>query len=277
MNALNSLLTRLADMLFVPFAAWPGIWTLCLFSAVIGVLMAWVFRLTSNQRALKSVADRIRAQLFAIKLFKDDLGVAFRCQVELMKATGLRLWYSLPPMLVMLVPLVLVLVQLAMRYEHRPLAPGESAIVELQISPEGWESFQKASIEAPEGIAVETPALRDATRYTVFWRVRANGPVEGTVRFTVGHQIVEKSITAGDKSSRVLVVSEVRPGPGFFEKLLHPVEPGFDHESPVESIRVGYPERSTPVFGWDVPWWLTFFLVSMLAAVVARPWLKVQF
>jgi len=276
MNALNSLLSRLSDLLFAPLAGWPLL-TLCLFSAIVGVLMAWVFRHTSNQRALGAVANRIRAQLFAIKLFKDDLGVTFRCQVELFKATGLRLWYSLPPMLVMLVPLMLVLIQLATRYEVRPLKPGETAIVELQLAASAWDSLGQPSIEAPEAIVVETAALRDASRHTIFWRIRPEAAATGTLRFTVGEQVVEKTIIASDEGHPLVAVSPRRPGTELLDRALYPLEPAFDETSPVQAIAITYPQRSTPLLGFDIPWWLTFFIVSMLAAVVARPWLKVQF
>jgi hypothetical protein len=29
--------------------------------------------------------------------------------------------------------------------------------------------------------------------------------------------------------------------------------------------------------GLDVPWWLTFLVLCMIAALIARPFLKVQF
>jgi hypothetical protein len=80
-----------------------------------------------------------------------------------------------------------------------------------------------------------------------------------------------------EDSARLAKVSERRPGAGLFERWLHPAEAAFASDSPVRAIVVEYPQRSTPLFGYDVPWWLTFFIVSMLAAVLARPWLRVQF
>ena len=56
-----------------------------------------------------------------------------------------------------------------------------------------------------------------------------------------------------------------------------PGEPGFAGDAPVRSVDIRYPDRSTPIFGFNMPWWGTFFIVSMLAAVIVRPFLKVQF
>ena len=70
----------------------------------------------------------------AIKLFKDEPATMFFALGRLFQYTGLRLWYSLPPMLVMLVPLALLLTHLALWYEHLPLQSSDKAVVELQLS-----------------------------------------------------------------------------------------------------------------------------------------------
>ena len=59
--------------------------------------------------------------------------------------------------------------------------------------------------------------------------------------------------------------------------MIYPAEPGFGDDSPVQSVDLRYPTRSTPIFGIDIPWWGTIFIVSMFAAICVRPFLKVQF
>ena len=282
MNAINATLTAWADRLLAPLQEWPPVCTLLVLSVVAGMLMAVVFRYTSNQRALRRVADRSRAQVLAIKLFKDDLGTMFGSLNGLLRYTLLRLLYSLPPMLVMLVPFVLVLAQLALRYEYRPLAVGEHAVLELQMAPHAWEEHQTVPIEAPPQIDVETEPLRDVEEKAVYWRIRAKQAVPGTVRWKLGSHsdkevVVEKQVAITDDATRLPSVSARRPGPSWWDRLLYPGEPGFSADSPVQAVVVHYARRSTPVFGFDVVWWLTFLIASMLAAVLVRPLVKVQF
>src|SRR5690606_4672696 len=137
MVTLNALLTGAAEWLLTPFQNHAAL-GLLFWSAVTGIVMTYVFGKTSNQKALRQAADTIRAQLFAVKLFKEDLLVTFQCQLRLLRSTGRRLLHSIPPMLVMLVPLLLLLTQLAMRYEFRPLVEGEQAVVALKIIPDRW-------------------------------------------------------------------------------------------------------------------------------------------
>ncbi|MHC4177961.1 MAG: hypothetical protein ACYSWU_10660, partial [Planctomycetota bacterium] len=156
MNAINATLSAWADRLLAPLQGWPPLCTLLVLSAAAGVIMAVTFRYASNQRALRRVANRSRAQVLAIKLFKDDLRTMFSSLGRLLRYTLLRLLHSLPPMLVMLVPFVLLLAQLALRYECRPLAVGEHAVLELQMAPHAWQEHQTVPIEVPPQIGVET-------------------------------------------------------------------------------------------------------------------------
>jgi len=276
MNTVNAILTDITDALTAPLAAWPLV-NLLLWSAVSGVVMAVVFRYTSNQRALKRVADRSRAHVLAIKLFKDDLGSTYRSLGSLLYYTAARIGWSLPPMLVMVVPFVLLLSQLALRYEHEPLGPNEAAVVELQLTEESWQEDKDVTVEVSETLAVETEPLRDTQERAIYWRVRAREVGPSTVRWPLATGTVEKQIALSDGPERLCAVETRRPGAGFWDRLLHPGERAFASGSPVRAIVVHHPRRSVPVFGLDVPWWLTFLIVSMLAAVAVRPIVKVRF
>lgn len=277
MNALNSILTPIADILLAPFGRLPSQVALIFWSVVVGIAMAWVFKHTSNQQRLKEVASCIKAQLLAIKLFKDDLGVTFRCQRELMKATGFRLLHSMPPMLIMLIPIALILTHLAVRYEFRPIQPNESSVVELTLSSTHWEANKDLQLQVPPQVEIETPALRDHERHTVSWRIRPTAPSATPLTWTIAGQTVEKALVVSDRPDLLHRVSPQRPGSNIFDRILYPTESGFTSDSPVQSISIQHPRNSSPIFGLDIPWWATFFIVSMLAAVATRPWLKVQF
>jgi hypothetical protein len=57
--------------------------------------------------------------------------------------------------------------------------------------------------------------------------------------------------------------------------MLHPREEPFARDSPVQSIEVTYPDRSSWTTGTD--WWMAYwFVASMVAAFAARPFLNVN-
>lgn len=285
MDTLNSLLTTLTAALMAPFRALPSWLGLVVWSAVAGVLMTWAFRYTSSQRGLQRAVDQIRANMLGMKLFKDDLGVTLHCFGGLMGGVGRRLLLSVPPMLVMVIPFVLILAQLSVWYEFRPLRPGESAVVEMRLSPSAWDRHRTVAIETPEGVVLDTRSalgtrgLPDPAQRTVTWRIHAVKAGHYALRWRLGEVECDKRIEVRDRTAGLAPVSPLRPGPSFTDRLLYPAERAFGRSSPVESIRVSYPlpQRSTPIFGLPIPWWGTFLIVSIVAALVAKPILRVQF
>ncbi|MGD9724418.1 MAG: hypothetical protein AB7O59_24195 [Pirellulales bacterium] len=277
MDAFNYGLTRSTDWLLAPLSGLAPWITLLVWSALAGVLMAVVFLYTSNQQAIKRAADRSRAQVLAINLFGHDPRTILTSFARLLGQSGLRLWLLVPPVLVMLVPFGLLLAQMALRYEHTPLAPGKSAIVKLEINEADWPRHQQVALEPGPDVIVETPALRDAQEHAIYWRLRPTTAASGVLRWRVGDDVVEKRLDVDSGDGRLSNVSVRRPGRGWLDRLLNPGEPALTAGSPVCGIEIAHPLRSTRLLGLDPPWWLTFLAASIVVAMLLRPILHVRF
>jgi hypothetical protein len=132
-------------------------------------------------------------------------------------------------------------------------------------------------MEAPEGIIIETPALRDEAEHAVYWRFRVIAPVTESIGWRAGGTVVGKEIASAVDTKRLRAVSGERRGGGLWSQMLHPVEPGLGADSPVRRIAITHPRRSTPILGIALPWWVTFLIVSLVTALVVRPIFRVQF
>ena len=264
--------------MFSAAANWPPIVTLVLLSVVVGVIMAIVFRYTSRQEALGRVADLTRAQVLAIKLFKDDLGTMFSSLGRLLCYTVLRLWHSLPPALVMFIPFTILLVQTARWYEFRPLMQGERAVLEMTLSPEAWPRVEQLKLTPADGVVIETRHL-DPEEPIASWNIRADARGPTTIAWQLGDEHGEKRIAVADSLATSCAVDQQIAGTDVWARILYPGEPAFDKESAVQSIVIHAidPHRKTPVFGLNVPWWLTLLIVSMATAFLVRPLVGVQF
>ena len=179
-------------------------------------------------------------------------------------------------MLVMLIPFVLVMVQLAVRYEHEPLRPGETTVVQMKLGDDAWSALRDVQIETPSDVVVETESLRDESQHTLCWRIRAQKPGITVLSWRLEGEVIQKEVAVAEKSALVSV-STRRPGTGAWDRLLHPAEAGFSSDDPVQSIDVEHVARRTPIFGRDVPWWATFLIVSIIAALLVRPFFGVHF
>ena len=277
MNALNSIITAITDAFFSLWAGGPAWAPLVVVSALAGLVAAVVFRFTSRQDVLRRDAELIQAQLLAMKLFRDDLGTMCGSLGRLLRYTVLRLWHSLPPVLVMGVPFMLLLVQLARWYEHAPLVPGDQALVMLQLSKDDWSATKTLALEQSAEFVVETPSLRDPEEHALYWRIGITHPRPAALRWKLPRQKIEKRIAVASNRQQLVAVDARRPGPGWTDRLLHPGEAAFEASDMIRGIDVQYPRQSTPLLGLDLPWWAAFLIISVLAAVLGGRVMRVQF
>jgi hypothetical protein len=220
--------------------------------------------------------------MLAINLFQDDVVGVFGSLGRLLWHSLLRIACTLPAVIVVLGPLILLLTQLASWYEWRPLMPEQETVIELQIDRDHWQEGQHAQLSAPETVAVEAGPMRDVGQLAVFWRIRPKAVNDAVGRIDLlqwdvaGDQVAKLlSVAEGDRP--LYPVSPRRAGSGWWDQILYPVEPALPSAGAVRGIELHYPPRMTPVFGWNVPWWLTFLIVSMVAALAVKPWVGVRF
>lgn len=280
MNAINSILRHATDIIFSPLASWPAM-VLVACSAIAGVLMALVFKYTSNQTGMRRVLDRSRGHILGIKLFKDDLRGMFRSLISVCGLMLMRIWYSLVPILVLTIPLVLLMSQMFLRFEHRPLLENEQTILQLDFDEKAWELSENVELTSGDGVTVETTAVRDDEMHSVFWRLRATkvgaSNLSCRIKTDARGMEIKKSIVVANPGDVLQQTSTRRPSSSWLDKTLFAGEDHFAKDSPIKSVVVHYPKREVPILGFRIPWWLTFFLVSILAALAAQPILKVRF
>lgn len=281
LDLLNRGCTILVDALMSALLPLSPLGALCVIAAVAGALATLAFKYVSPQRRIQRVADRTRANLLAMRLFMDDLGVSLRAIGGLFGAALQRLTYSLPPLVVLLVPFLLLLTQLAMWFEFAPARVGQIVVVDVEIAPEAWNTLSTAELRPPPGVELVGPAARAARVHRITWRVRATQPVDAALRWEAnGTAIAEKHLRVVDALADVALrpVSPKRPGASWVDQLLYPREAAFGAGSPVRSITIQpFDAGRWPVLGLAAPWWLTFFVVSIVAALVVKPFVGVQF
>ena len=268
---LNTLANGCARYLLSPIAVLPGWLSATLIAVVTGFFMLLVFKYTSNQESVKRVRNGIKANLLALSLFKDSIAVSLRCQARVLAGSGRLLLLAVVPMLVMTVPMCLLLAQLALWYQARPLRVGEEAVLTLHLVDQSGE-MPEVYLEPTSGAEATIGPVRVADQGMVCWNLRAKEPGVHDMILDVDGRKVTKELAVGDGFMRV---SLERPPSNVLEILLHPLESPFPPESAVRSVEIDFPART----GWtsgSATWLAYWFVVSMIAAFCARPWLKVN-
>ena len=130
----NWIAGKLADWLLAPIAILPGWLSATAVAAVTGIFMLLIFKYTSNQRAVKHARNQIKANVLALSLFKDSVLVSMRSQGRILRNAGHLLLLAIVPMLIMTLPMCLLLSQLALWYQARPLHVGEEAVLTVRLA-----------------------------------------------------------------------------------------------------------------------------------------------
>jgi len=271
---LNPICTHVGDIVYAPLSLLPIGLGLIVLSAVAGVVMLLAFRRLSDQKAIGRAKDQIKANLLALKLYKDELRVTLLSQWRLLGAIGRLQRHMLAPVLWLLLPMLLGLAQMGIRYQWRPLKPGERALITMKLAGNPADP-PTVSLSPTAGAIVEVgpvPArLDDGVELT--WRVRGAEPGRHRLDFLVGGTAVAKELVVGDGFDRV---SPFRSQRSWTTQLLYPAERPLPGDSSVQSIEIEYAGRDSWVYGADI-WVLTFFVISMAAALICAPMFKVRF
>ena len=269
---LNAVANALFGLLDKPMTVLPAWLSLTIISAVLGVLMLLLFKYTSNQTAIGRVRDVIKANLLAMKLFKDNIPVVLKSQVKILLNALLLLIHSLRPMFVMIIPFTICLGQLGLWYQSRPLAVGEQAIIVIQLPESDTEPMPQVTLTPSASAQVTIGPVRVPSKRQVFWQIQATEPGLHTLTFQVADQQVQKDLAVGDD---MMSVSIARPGLDIGDLILHPAEKPFEKNSPVHSISIGYPDRTSKLTGTDI-WIVSLFAISMVFAFICKPFLNVK-
>jgi hypothetical protein len=263
-NALGTLLG--------PIGCLPGWLSATLVAVATGVGMLVVFKYTSNQRAIKETRRSIRANLLAIKLFKENVAVGLRSQVAVLGGALRLLALALVPMAVMLVPMTLLLGQLALWYQQRPLRVGDETVVTLSLAPNADSPLPSVDLEPSGAVDVAIGPVRLLRNREICWSLEARQPGRHRLRFLVNGEPIEKELAVGEGYMRVSVK---RPSWDWSEILLHPYEEPFAPGAAVQTIAIEYPSRTSWTSGTDY-WLVYWFGVSLLAGIGFRRVLKVN-
>jgi hypothetical protein len=166
----------------------------------------------------------------------------------------------------------LLLGQLSLWYQARPLEVGEEAVITVKLSGDGETSQPTVRLQPTTALEVTVGPVRVFSEREVSWNIKARENGLHRLVFRVGDWAAAKELAVGHGFMRV---STRRPGWRWSEALLYPGEEPFGPDSPVQSITIAYPRRPSWASGSD-SWVVYWFVVSLLAALCFRPWMNVH-
>ena len=242
-----------------------------LVSLGVGLLMVVLFGYTSDQKAIKVAKDQLKAHLLAVRLFRDQLPVVAGSYAKILRGTGRYLRLAFMPLLYVIIPITLLIVQLDRYLGTTAIPAGATFLVTARASSQ--DAMNALSLDLPPEIALTAPALHVAADNEVVWRLAAekNGVYE--IKVVANGQAAGKSVRVASGLERI---SPTRLRDHFWERMFTSAEPALPADSPVESIAVNYPERNIEIAGYEINWIVLFFVLSMIAGFLFKELLGIQ-
>ena len=241
-----------------PLAEWLQLLITALPMTILALL---VYRYASNQEGITLAKDRIKGYLLELWLYKDDLGVMLRAQ-------GQVIWYSLRylglamvPLAIMIAPLGLVIVQLESHFAFQSLQPGQSAILSVTVGGEKAVSELDVGLSVPEGIAVDTPAMRVDGDRQLLWRLTVAAPGQHEITINVGEQQVVRRLVVGARGGALWPVAYRADD---WRVLGSAAEPAVPATSSIISTELDYARARGEALGLSSASWLLLLFTLML-------------
>lgn len=264
MNTFNSFVTLIFDWLLILFSGLSPTWGLVFVSVLSGIILVWLYGLVSNQQGIRKVKRKISSQILEAVLYRHDVRVCLRAQGRMFLYAFVYLGYALPPLVVLMVPCVIILAQLNLRYSYRPLSPSDQAIVKLEVDDPSL--LMRISLEPSEGMTA-TPSLRIPFASEVFWRVTPKKSDDHyvTVNIDGAEGSHQKTIHAAQREPRISAVQYK----SWWKMLLYPGDKALGPESALSMISVTYPEVRYRILGMPMHWLVVFLIFSLLSGIIA--------
>jgi hypothetical protein len=266
-ESFNSVVTTLFSTILQPLQGVAPVWGLLTISLLAGVLLVVIYGEISNQAALKRVKKGIAAGIYESVLFRHDLRTSLRAQLAMLFGGARYFALAVPPLIVLLIPSLVILAQLNLRYGARSLQPGEEAIVSIVLKNE--DALFATELIPNNNLLRVTPPLRDLDARSVSWRVDAVGVSTqdrpATLALVVNGVRVDQPIFTG---LQPVTLPTSKHSASWWQFLYPGASVPQELRSEVRDITVGYPELVLRVAGIEVNWLLLFAAVSILSGLV---------
>jgi len=262
MWTINSIMGKIFEVLFIPFRSmnpWIG---MIIVSFLTGLLMLLIFRFTSNQTGIKSTKEKIKAHLLEMRLYSDNMRISLKAQGNILLANLRYIGHSAKPMLVMIIPVLLILIQLNFWFGYASLEPGQPVLLKLKLE-ENYNPLETdVRLNTPESIVQETPPLRIEEENEIDWRLSARKKGVFSLDILINEETITKSVAVSQRPLSPL--SPLKLKGNFFDELLYPKEAPIKKQSPVKSIEIQYPSQSLRLLGLNIHWLIAFFGLSII-------------
>ena len=273
-------INQVFDIFFEPLSFLNPILFLGSLALISVIFILYVFKKVSNQGKIKFHKDRIIGYMLEANLYRDHFSQTILSLLNILKHNMLYLRYVITPLLVIIIPMIIIMVQINNRLGYVPLNENEQFIIRVELDKDMVATVphivERINCETSEGIHVETPPLRVASEASIFWRARildSNGLQYIHLKIEGDEQILEKQIVT---NSEIRSFTSQKIKWSLWNSLLYSAEDPIPETFPIKLVSVSYrPARYSFLFLNFDPIML-FFILTLCFGLIIKPLIGVR-
>jgi len=265
MYFINSFLNLAFEIIWYPFKNTPSFLGITVISLLVGVFASLVYRFTANQAAIKKINNRIKAHIFELRLFDFDPALILKSLGGIFKNFFIYLFYSIKPIIFLIIPVIIILIQLHYLYDFSPLNPGDNTVVTISFKENTDIDKHKIYIKVPRNVKIVSPTVKIPEKNEISWEIQVENYGNSELSFRIDNEIFNKEVIAV-KGMRKIVPKSVTGD--FFLKLKYICSEYLPENQLVKSIAIKYPESSVSIFGLGIHWIIIFLIFTLISGMI---------
>jgi hypothetical protein len=278
---LNYFITRVFDIILYPFGFINPFWGVLFLSILMAFVVLIIYKRISSPKTIKITKEKIKANILAIRIYKDFWRVILSSFFKSLYYTGKYFSLNLVPLLVIIPILFPVFVQMDVRYGLRPFRVGEEVVIKVQVAqdPHGLEAqFIESGNFKSKMNPVFINGFRDEKKQQpikeIDWKVEAVRAGISNILVKIDNRTYEKSLIIGNYSG---ALSERKYSESSWSHFLYPVEGLFGETGVVEDIYIEYPGATISFAGLRMHWLIYNILLVVVIALAFHKRFGVEF
>ncbi|NQS98822.1 MAG: hypothetical protein HQ591_10235 [candidate division Zixibacteria bacterium] len=273
---INLAIGKFFDLILAPFASLNPFWGLAFVSLLTGAIMVIIFKFVSNQEGIRLAKAKVRGHFLEVWLYKHDFPTVIGAVGRILKANLKYMRYAVSPLIVLMIPVILIMVQLNLYYGFHPLKPGETALLTVKWDNPAALNDSTLTASTEFGITIETAAVLAKPKNEAAWRFQARRPGKHIITIAWQGGEVTKEIIVG--AGEVVRLSPIRSDESsLMNALFSPGEKPIPSNIGVKSIAIkSYREARNGVLGMEIHWIIIFFVLSIVAGFALKGVFKVE-
>ncbi len=270
MDIFNQIVTTIFNILFFPLQTLGRFWGLFLVAVLTGLLMLIILKKVSNQEGIHATKNRIKAHVLGARLYQHDASLSVRILGRLFLENGRYLLYALKPMLILMIPVTILIIQLSARYGYQPASLGKPILVRLVAN--DVDDLSTIRIIPSTDVRIDVTPLTIPALHEINWRIYPITAGVSTLIFQYKETQEEKKMVTDGRWS----VLSPRRLTASVRGFLYAAEPTLSSNSFAREISIEYDETKLSVAGVNIHWLVFFILVSLMTGVAAQRLFKVE-